>query len=222
VLVVIGLGILVVLLVAAFSSSAPPLQSATAPDGRPLPQVIAVQGPLRLQLPVGRPTALGFHGSDGNSLPLQPVGRQGNEGVLTRMVHWLFGGGGSGPTYYLLGGGEGSGTGALDVGATEGTDVYSPVDGTVVSVGSYILDGRAYGNRLEIQPTEEPSVVVVVTRLRADPSLAVGEPVSAGTSKIGEVIDLSAVETQTLAKVTHEAGNHVTIEIDPAASLPVS
>ncbi len=64
-------------------------------------------------------------------------------------------------------------------------------------------------------------MVVVVTRMRTDPSLTVGEPVSAGLSKIGSVIDLSTVEKQTLASVTHDAGNHVTIEVDPAPSLPV-
>ena len=137
------------------------------------------------------------------------------------MVHWLFGGGGQGPTYYELGGGVGSATGALDVGAAEGTDVYSPVDGTVVSIGTYVLNGKVYGNTLEIQPTQQASVVVVVTRMRADPSLAVGQTVTAGRTKIGSVIDLSTVEKQTLASVTHDAGNHVTIEVDPAPSLPV-
>ena len=166
-------------------------------------------------------TALGYHGTDGSSLPLQPVGRQANEGILSRMVHWLFGGGGQGPTYYELGGGQGPGTAALDVGAAQGTDVYSPVDGTVVSIGSFILNGKSYGSTLEIQPSQEASVVVVVTRLRADPALTVGEPVTAGTSKIGVLIDLSGVEKQTLASVTHDAGNHVTVEVDPAPSLPV-
>ena len=155
------------------------------------------------------------------SLPLTPIGRQANEGILPRIVHSLFGGGGTGPTYYELGGGEGPGTGALDVGAPQGSDVYAPVDGTVVSIGSFVLNGKVYGNTLEVQPSQEASAVVVVTRLRADPSLTVGEPVSAGLSKIGVVIDLSGVERQTLAKVTHDAGNHVTIEVDPAPNLPL-
>jgi len=99
--------------------------------------------------------------------------------------------------------------------------VYAPVDGTVVSIGNFVLNGKVYGNTLEIQPSQEASAVVVVTRLRADPSLTVGEPVSAGLSKIGVVIDLSGVEKQTLASVTHDAGNHVTIEVDPAPNLPL-
>jgi murein DD-endopeptidase MepM/ murein hydrolase activator NlpD len=229
VLGLVALAIFVVLLVAAVSSSAPPFQqslpkgSRANPDSPPSAMIVAREGALRLQLPIsqGAVTALGYHGTDGNSVPLEPIGRQANEGVLAGMVHWLFGGGGQGPTYYELGGGEGPGTAALDVGAAEGTDVYSPVDGTVVSIGNYVLNGKPYGNTLEIQPTDDASVVVVVTRMRADPSLTVGEPVSAGLSKIGSVIDLSTVEKQSLASVTHDAGNHVSIEVDPAPSLPV-
>ena len=226
---VVCLAIFIVLLVAAFNSGAPsfqeslPKSSRVDPNSPPQAMVVATQGPLHIQLPIsqGAVTALGYHGTDGSSLPLTPVGRQANEGILTRIVHSLFGGGGTGPTYYELGGGEGPGTGALDVGAPQGSDVYAPVDGTVVSIGSFVLDGRTYGNTLEIQPSQEASAVVVVTRLRSDPSLTVGEPVSAGLSKIGTVIDLSGVEKQTLASVTHDAGNHVTIEVDPAPNLPL-
>ncbi len=217
------------LIVAAFSSSAPPFQdslpsgSRANPNSPPSSMIVATQGTLNIQLPIsqGAVTALGYHGSDGSSVPLTPVGRQANEGALAGMVHWLFGGGGQGPTYYELGGGVGSGTGALDVGAAADTDVYSPVFGTVVSIGDYVVDGKVYGNRIEIQPTQEASVVVVVSRLKADPALSVGEPVSAGLTKIGTLIDLSTVEKQALASVTHDAGNHVTIEVDPAPSLPV-
>ncbi len=226
VLGVVSLAVFVVLLVAAFGSSTPTgpgLLRSTNPNAPPLAQIVAVQGSLHIQLPIsqGAVTALGYHGTDGNALPLQPIGRQANEGILTRMAHYLFGGGGQGPRYYEFGGGQGPGTAALDVGAPAGTDVYSPVDGTVVSIGSFVLDGKNYGNTLEIQPSQEASAVVVVTRLRADPALAVGEAVTAGTSKIGVLIDLSAVEKQTLASVTHDAGNHVTIEVDPAPTLPI-
>jgi hypothetical protein len=229
VLGVVCLAVFIVLVVAAFNSSVPPFQESLPngslgnPNGPPLALIVATQGVLHLQLPVNQAavTALGYHGTDGTSLPLQPVGRQANEGVLTRIVHSLFGGGGTGPTYYELGGGQGSGTGALDVGAPAGTDVYSPVDGTVVSIGNFVLNGESYGNTLEIQPSQEASSVVVVTRLRADPALTVGEPVMTGRSKIGSVIDLSGVEKQTLARVTHDAGNHVTVEVDPAPSIPI-
>ena len=226
---VVCCAIFIVLLVAAFNSGAPSFQeclpkaSRISPTSPPARMPVASQGTLTLYLPIpqGAVTALGYHGTDGNSLALTPVGRQANEGILTRIVHSLFGGGGGCPTYYDLGGGQGPGTGALDVGGPQGSDVYAPVDGTVVSIGGFVLDGKTYGNTLEIQPSQEASAVVTVTRLRADPSLTVGEPVSAGLSKIGTVIDLSGVERQTLASVTHDAGNHVTIEVDPAPSLPL-
>jgi hypothetical protein len=230
VLGLIALAVFIVLLVAAFSSTVPSFQDSLPKDsaallanGTPLQQVVATQGDLSIQLPISQRdvTALGYHGSDGNALALKPIGRQANENVFARMVHWLFGSGGHGITYYELGGGVGPGTAALDVGAAEGTDVFSPVDGVVRSIGDYVLNGKAYASTLEIQPTKLPSVVVVVSRLRVDPALTVGAPVTASTTKIGTVIDLSAVERQALAKVTGDAGNHVTIEVDPAASLPV-
>ena len=36
--------------------------------------------------------------------------------------------------YFILEGGVGTGTGALDVGAPTATDVYAPVDGTVIAI----------------------------------------------------------------------------------------
>ncbi len=77
-------------------------------------------------------TAIGYHGAGDDALALDPVGRQANEGIAARLFHRIFGGGGGGVAYYQLGGGQGASTGALDVGAAPGTDVYAPVDGTVV------------------------------------------------------------------------------------------
>ena len=122
-------------------------------------------------------------------------------------------------TYYQLTGGEGSRTGALDVGAPAGTAVYAPVTGTVVSIRDLVLGGKRYGHRIDIVPSEAPSVVVSLTRLRADPALTVGSPVTKDTSKIGVVLDLSRVEKQALAGVTHDPGNHVTLEVQPTATL---
>ena len=111
--------------------------------------------------------------------------------------------------------------GLADVGAAPGTDVYAPVDGTVVGLRDYVLDGRAYGSIIDIQPTGQPSVVVSVTHLRPDPSLTVGSMLTSGTSKIGAVLDFSGVEKLALARYTRDAGNQVEIEVHPAASLPL-
>ena len=189
----------------------------------PRPQVVATVGSLRLQLPVSqsRMTAIGYHAVSDGALALDPVGRQGNEGFFRRVFHRLFGGGGGGLVYYRLGGGSGTATGSLDVGAAPGTDVYSPVDGTVVGITDYVVDGRAFGARIDVQPSSAPSMLVSLTHLRPDPSLTVGSAVASGSSKLGAVIDLSSVERQALARYTQDAGNHVAVEVHQAAALAV-
>ena len=230
-----GLGLLACVLVAtalltAFGSASPEaVQGVLAPSkrllpsGPPKPQVVAIQGSLRIQLPIAksRVTAIGYHAVHG-ALPLQPLGRQGNEGVFARLARRLFGGGGGGLVWYQLPGGKGSPTAALDIGAAPGTDVFSPVDGTVVGLTDYVVNNRTLGVRVDIRPVTAPSVLVSVTRLRPDPALSVGSPVAAATSRLGTVIDFSSVERQALARYTQDAGNHVSLEIRPAATPSLS
>jgi hypothetical protein len=179
---------------------------------------VALHSGLRIQLPVAqsRVTAIGYHSSGDGALPLTPLGRQGNEGALARLAHKIFGGGGGGFVYYQLSGGD---TAVLDVGALPGTDVYTPVDGTIVGISDYILDGRAYGSRIDIQPSAAPSLVVSLTHLTPDPALTVGSTIAASSTKVGRVVDLSGVETQALSRYTQDAGNHVSIELRAAANL---
>jgi hypothetical protein len=229
-LTLVGLGFLVVLLVAAFRTGTAPVvgtgvpasASRLLPAGPPQPLVIAVQGALRIQLPVNQRnvTAIGYHGAGEDALPLDPLGRQANEGLFSRFFHRIFGGGGGGTSYYALGGGSGSSTGSLNVGAAPGTEVYAPVEGTVVGLRDYILDGKAFGSELDVQPTGEPSVVVSITHIQVDPSLTVGSSLSAGTSKIGIVLDFSGVERLALARYTQDAGNHVEISAYSSATAP--
>jgi len=42
---------------------------------------------------------------------------------------------------------------------------------------------------------------------------------AAGTSKLGTLLDFSHAEEQALARYTQDAGNHVEIEVRPAAAL---
>ena len=226
-LAILALLLLVTLFLTAFGSSprpveaqGPALAERLLPAGPPRPQVVALQGLLRLQLPIAeeRVTAIAYHSAAG-ALALRPVGVRANQGLFTRLVRRVFGGGESGLRYYQLSGHEGPATGALAVGAAPGTDVYSPVDGTVVGISDYVLSGRRYGVRLELQPRDAPSVLVALTRLRPDPTLRIGSPVLAATSKVGSVLDLSAVERQELARFTQDAGNHVAIEVHQSATL---
>lgn len=194
------------------------------PAGRPEPVVIAKLNGLRLHLPIAaaRVTAIGYQRAGQGALALAPVGRQGNEGIAARAFHKVFGGGGHGPVWYQLGGGAGPDTSGLDIGAPSGTDVYSPVDATVVGLTPYVLDGKPYGSEIDLQPANAPSVVVAITHVQAKRGLAVGTEVSASTTRLGTLVDLSGVERQALAHFTNDAGNHVAIEVHAAANLLLS
>lgn len=228
-LVVLAAVVVVIGLLSAFGGSgrtptaAPVLESPTQllPAGPPRPEIVSKLGSLHVQLPINqsRVTALGYaSGSDG-SLALDPLGVQANEGLVKRIVHDLVGSSTAGPRWYQLSGGSGSATSALDVGAAAGTDVYSPVDGIVVAIDRVILNGRRYGSTIELQPSGAPSLVVSVSHLRLDPSLVVGSPVSSGGTRLGQVLDFSHAERQALAHYTNDAGNHVVVEVHPAATL---
>ena len=194
------------------------------PDGPPGPQIVAVKGMLRLQLPVSQTqvTAIGYHAAGSGALALEPLGEKGNRGLLGRLLDRLFGDGDADLTYYQLPGGAGPSTSSLDVGGGPGTDVYSPVDGTVTAITDFVLNRKTYGVRVDVQPTSAPSLVVSITRLRPDPALTVGSTLTAGTSRIGTILDLSNVERHALARYTQDAGNHVSIEVHsaPALTLP--
>jgi murein DD-endopeptidase MepM/ murein hydrolase activator NlpD len=229
-LAVVGVVLVVSLLLTAFGTGrSPALQTVAVAGqlptaGRPTPEVVASHGTLRLQLPVAqsRVTAVGFHAAGDGAVGLTPVGRQGNEGLVLRLFHKLFGGGGGKQTWYELGGEQGAANSAVDVGGPPGTDVYSPVDGTVVGVSPYIVDDVRYGARIDIQPQSSPSYVVSVTHVRPDPSLTVGSTVVSGVSRIGAIVDLSNVERQALARFTQDAGNHASLEVRPAATLALN
>jgi hypothetical protein len=227
---VLAIVALVTLLLTAFGSGRPAtLQQALGPapanrllpSGPPSPQVIALEGSLRIQLPVAqsRLTALGYHASGDGALALEALGSRANPGTITRLTRRVFGGGRGGLRWYQIPGGDGPGTAALDVGAAPGTDVYSPVDGTVIGLTPYVVNGKRFGSQIDIQPTGAPSLVVSVTHLKPDPALTVGSSIASGTSKLGIILDFSRVEQQALARFTQDAGNHVEIEVRPAAAL---
>ncbi len=229
---VLGVLGLVTLLFTAFGSSgssnvAAPLaietvSSADAAAVRPRPQVLASIGNLRVQLPVaaGALTAIGFHGSGDGSLSLQPVGRQANEGLLARLWRRIAGNGRQSPRWYQLEGGP-AGTNVLDVGTAPGTDVYAPVKGSVIAVSDLVIGGKRVGSRIDLRPSEAPSVMVSVENVRPDPAIVVGTPVLAATSKLGTAVDIASVEKQALAAHAPEGGNNVSIAVYPSpGSLP--
>ena len=224
-LLLLALILLVSIVLSAFGGSTTrtaatvPLSSlAPSTQTTPFPQILALHGAVRLQMPIAQSkrTAIGYHTAPDGALVLSPFGHQGNEGIVDRVFHKIFGGGGGEPTWYRLSGGP---TSALDVGAPAGTDVYAPVDGTIVGITPFVVAGHRYGSRIDIQPEAAPSLIVSLTQLRADPSLAVGMNVISGRSRLGVVADLSRVERQALARYTNDSGNHVSVELRPSAAL---
>ncbi len=229
VLAAFGALALVTLLLTAFGSGGSRVGTpsgtltAEAADARPEPRVLATVGNLRLQLPVGQGavTGIGFHSSRDGALELRPAGRQANEGLLLRLWRRIAGNPAGTPIWYQLSGEAGPGARVLNVGAAPGTDVYAPVDGTIVGISDFVIDGRALGARIDIRPREAPAVFVSLTHLRPDTSLAVGSSVTAATSKVGTVVDVASAERQALAAHARENGNNVAIAVFPAAgTLP--
>jgi hypothetical protein len=228
VLLVVALGTLLVSAFGGGEAPAIPLTppasaSRLLPAGPPALQAIAHVGSLAVEFPVNqrRVTAIGYYGSADGALTLDPLGTQANQGLLRRLWHALAGGSSGSPRWYVLPGGQGPSTSALEVGAPSGTDVYAPVTGTIVGIDKVILDGKPVGDAVEVEPTSAPSLVVSVSTIAPDPSLVVGASVTEDASKLGDVLDLARLETQALAQYTDDSGNHVLIEVHPAATLDV-
>ncbi|HZQ80417.1 MAG TPA: hypothetical protein VFB25_00420 [Gaiellaceae bacterium] len=228
VVLAIAIVALVTVLLSAFGGSSKPVQApapASAarllPAGPPSPEIVARTGSLQLQLPISqaRVTAIGYQGGSEGALALSPLGAQANQGALKRLLHDIVGGASGSPRWYQLGGGQGPSTSLLDVGAPAGTDVYSPVDGTVLAITKIVIDGRPYGSQIDIQPLGAPSLVVSVTHVKPDPALYVGASLTAGGTKLGSVVDYTHAEHQELARYTNDSGNHVAIEVHASATL---
>jgi hypothetical protein len=166
-------------------------------------------------------TAVGYHAVGEEALALNPVGTQANAGVFTRVYRRLFDRDQGGIRYNLMGGAAGPETGGLDIGAPAGSNVYAPVDGTVIGISDRIVAGETFGVTIDIQPTGSPGLVVSVTNLEPDEELTVGSSIAAARTSIGTVIDLSPVEQPALARFTQDTGSHVHLEVRPTANLPL-
>jgi hypothetical protein len=208
----------------AFDSESSPAVSRPAPlpvtSAPPEPQILATVGNLRIQSPVaqGGVTAVGFHGTVDGALVLKPVGPQRNEGLLARLWRRITGASKRGLAWYQLSGGP---LRTLDVGAVAGTDVYSPVDATVVAIRDQVVSGRVVGAEIELRPASAPSLVVSIQNVRPDPALTVGANVASGSSKLGTVTNISRHERQALSRYAAEGGNNVAIQVYPSATLGV-
>jgi hypothetical protein len=225
--IVVGVVAVATLLLTAFddtaaerSGSAPVPAPPPVTSAPPEPQVLASVSNLRIQSPIaeGGVTAVGFHGSEEGALVLHPAGPQANEGLLARLWQRITGSSRPGLAWYQLETGE---LRTLDVGAVAGTDVYSPVDGTVVAIRNHVVSGRVVGAEIELRPASAPSLVVQIVNVRPDRALTVGANVAVGSSKLGRVANIRRFERQALARFAPDGGNNVSIQVYLSATLGV-
>lgn len=193
------------------------------PGSAPEPQILALHETLRVFLPVApdRVSAIGYRGSGPSALALEPFGTLANPGILVRLKNKLFGGGSDQPIrYYLIEGGSGAQTGGVDIGAPVGTNVYAPVDGTILAINPVVISGQRFGHRVDIEPATTPGLVVTVTNIDVSSRpLEVGHRLTASRSLLGRTVDVSSVQTAALAQFTQDKGHHVHIEVVPAANV---
>ena len=196
--------------------------SQLVPSPPPQPLKLASRGAVILYVPIAaaRITAIGYHRVDGsNALDLAPSGKLLNAGIIDKIERQIVGVAAPKPTYYI----SDSSTRSVDVGAGAGTQVYAPVNGTIVGITPNVLNGKAWGALITIQPQADPTVVVVLSHIFPADTLRVGQPVSATQrpTLMGTVADLSKVLKMDLARYTADAGNHLHIELRPTAVLPI-
>jgi hypothetical protein len=213
----VGLGLLatLVLVVVAFAQTSgsqqetPPIDPNVAGPDTALASVDGVN----ISIPV-RPaslTGLGYHPSGENLLELEPRGKDLSSSALTRVFL-----GGSTPErlgYHVMdpAGRPGPATGALDVGAEAGTQVYAPVTGTVTAIRPDPVVPNAFV--VEIKPTDRPDLRVQVSGVTelSEQEGGVDSPVTAGATRLGKVADSTQVLSPQLASYTSGSGNHVTV-----------
>ena len=80
---------------------------------------------------------------------------------------------------------------------------------------------RAAAGQMPAYERDIRALELALTQIAPDPSLRVGSTVSASTTKVGSILDLSRVEHESLSKYTQDAGNHVTIELRRSATLSI-
>jgi len=173
--------------------------------------VVATLGDVEILLPVALAdtTAIGYHAADrAGSLPFSPRGKRVSGGGLTQKLADLFKGGG-GLAYYLMGeGDDASATGALDVGAIPGAEVFSPVDGKIVAIESTLIADKYEDVEVQIQVADDPTLLLVVSHV-GEIAVQLGDGVTQGDTLLGRVREYPPSVGQELSRFTSDAGDHV-------------
>jgi hypothetical protein len=156
-------------------------------------------------------TGIGYHPEGETLTAMEPRGENLSANVVLGLLSR-----GETPekiNYYVMdaAGRGGPQTGAVDVGATTGTTVYTPVSGTVTAIRPDPMVQNA--NVIEIKPAANPDVRVSVALVRSDGEAGVNDEVKAGKTELGTVADSAEVLDPQLSSYTADAGNHVTITV---------
>ena len=181
----------------------------------PAPQVISVRT-LHLQLPVNqrRVTAIGY--AAGNGAHSRPSGSRRTK-AQKRLWHAVVGGGGGGPRWYQLPGGTGPPTSALDVELRPG---QTPTRrSTARSSGSTAGARRAAVRPADRHPAGRRAVLVVGLARARRPVARRGLVGHASSSRLGRVLDFPWSRRR--SRATTDAGNHILVEVHPAATLQI-
>ena len=102
---------------------------------------------------------------------------------------------------------------AADVGAAPGSDVFSPVSGTVIKIKPYKLYGKHDDFEIHIQPKGWPAIDLVIIHV-TDLSVAVGDEVVGGVTRIAAVRKLSDRVHHQLGDYTGDGGDHVHVQLN--------
>ena len=103
---------------------------------------------------------------------------------------------------------------AIDCGASAGTPVFSPVDGTVMQIRPYKLYKKYDDFEIHIKPDAWDDLDVIVLHV-TDPAIAEGQRVVGGVTRIASVRNLaSVVSGLQLRNYTLDGGNHTHVQVN--------
>jgi hypothetical protein len=221
---------------AAVATATPaPAAAATAAEVTPTPYFASFRG-VRLHLPISADavTVLGYHQSSYNdTYPMVSLLKAGDPGKAVALAAaekkagahsaadlagdpvqenakgiWI----GTALALWRTGVAGGRYT-AIDCGASPGTPICSPVDGTVMEIRPYKLYGKYSDIEIDIKPDVWSDVDVILLHT-TDPTVTEGQHVIGGVTEIAHVRHISnIVPGLQLASYSPDGGNHTHLQL---------
>ncbi|MFN2545504.1 MAG: hypothetical protein ABR600_13190 [Actinomycetota bacterium] len=174
---------------------------------------------VALFVPSRSPVGFGYHESlFGSAIDLRPYGHlveNGNSGKFSPPPETE-----DGPDYVVMGSrGRGPGaTTATDIVVPSGSQVFGPLDATVVSVDRYLLYCQTRDWKVVLRPDEAPTDRVLVLHM-ATPLVQPGDDVIAGVTVLGIAASNDGSNAQE-NRYFPDQYPHVHIEVERAGASP--